>query len=77
MDEHLLDQLAEGILVRWDYVYGEFQEGLLDEENVPVELWRRTYSDTPRFAKFWQERGNYSFRPDFVQYMEENVLNER
>ena len=77
VDQMYLTQQADGLMVRWEYVYGEFQEGLIEEESVPVENWRYVFAAYPDLAKRWEEIGRFSYHPDFVQFMEENVVSER
>ncbi len=77
LDQMYLNLAANGVFVRWEYVYGEFREGLIEEDSVPVENWRYFFSADPTMAEQWEAIGRFSFHPDFVQWMEENVVNER
>ncbi len=77
LDQMYLNLAANGVFVRWEYVYGEFREGLIEEDSVPVENWRDYFNADPTMAKQWEAIGRFSFNPDFVQWMEENVVNER
>ena len=76
-DELTLTRLADAVFVRWEYVYGEFREGLIDEESIPVQNWRNLVQSWPNMRKHWEEFGRFSYHPDFVQWMEENVVNQR
>ncbi len=75
LDQMYLNQAANGVFVRWEYVYGEIREGLIEEDSVPVENWRYFFSTDPTMAKQWEAIGRFSFHPDFVQWMDENVVN--
>jgi len=75
LDQMYLNYAALGIFVRWEYVYGEYREGLIEEDSVPVENWRYYFSAAPTMAKEWEAIGRFSFHPDFVQWMDENVVN--
>ncbi len=57
------------------YVYVEYQEGLISEEDLGVFGWRRLYHNQyPGMPALWAEiQGAY--RTDFVEFFEENVVN--
>ncbi len=75
--ENLLRIYWGGVLTRWQYVYGEHRRGLIDEDDVPIADWSLVISQSPMLAEVWRERGTISYRPDFVRFMEENIVNER
>ena len=75
LDQMYLNMAANGVFVRWEYVYGEFREGLIEEDSVPVENWRYVFNADPTMVRQWEEIGRFSFHPDFVQWMDENVVN--
>ena len=58
------------------YVYVEYQEGLIGEEDLGVFGWRRLYHNQyPGMPALWAEiQGTY--RADFVEFFEENVVNQ-
>ena len=74
MDEFLLLYHAVRVLAGWQYVYGEFRAGLLDESEIPIENWRFTCSVRPEMKRALQDAGRMGLRPDFVQWMKENVV---
>ena len=76
-EQMTLRQMATGVFVRWEYVCGEFREGLIDAESIPVQNWRSLVESAPNMKKEWEESGRFSYHPDFVQWMDENVVNER
>ena len=76
-NELTLTLLADVVVVRWEYVYGECREGLIDEESIPVQNWRNLVQSWPNMRKHWEEFGRFNYHPDFVRWMEENVVNER
>ena len=58
------------------YVYVEYQEGLIGEEDLGVFGWRRLYHNQyPGMPALWAEiQGAY--RTDFVEFFEENIVNQ-
>lgn len=59
----------------WQYSWREYEEGLVDLDSIPVEGWRTQIRNFPGAMDYWLDQSS-NFRPDFVQWMEENVLNE-
>ena len=63
----------------WEWQYAELQAGTLPIERLPVENWRRMYHEkfVPNaISEVWDHRKGV-FSDDFVQFVEENVVNER
>jgi hypothetical protein len=73
MEEFLLFIDANRSFVSWQFVYGEFREGLIESDDVPVENWRNVFR-VRDLQRFWQQKETLGLRPDFVQWMEENVV---
>jgi len=67
----------EVLFTRWQYIYGEYQAGLIEKEDIPVAGWRRMMSTYPSMAGKWETVKGESFRPDFVRWMEQEVIHPR
>jgi uncharacterized protein (TIGR02246 family) len=65
------------VLTRWQYIHGEWQAGLIDDVDIPVVAWKGTMSAFPSFYRTWQNDKTAAFRPDFVQWMDRNVVEQR
>jgi hypothetical protein len=74
MEQLLTDIGTTRSLVVWQYVYGEFRAGLIDEADIPLENWRYVVSTRPELKVALENAGIVGLRPDFVQWMEENVV---
>ena len=67
----------EAALVDFQYVYLEYESGLLDYTAIPLAAWRDTFqSPGGRIAVYWS-RYKQDFDPGFVRWMEENIVNVR
>ncbi len=69
--------LGRRMLTSFQYVYNEYQQGMIEEGAISTVEWRIAYHQLiPRMEEAWS-----SFRdgmnPEFVRFMEENVVNER
>ena len=83
-EQLVLDRYMETILVVFQNVVIEAQRGLIDEQSIPIDSWRNLFSGRalsipgywPDLSDYW-EASKLGFDPAFVQWMEENVVNER
>ncbi len=75
-ENYQLRSLMAITLNNLQYVYVEYQEGLISEEDLGVFGWRRLYHNQyPGMPALWADiQGTY--RTDFVEYFEENVVNQ-
>ncbi len=61
----------------WEYVFAESERGMISRADIPIEVWRRSFHEQlPRMPETWQIE-KIGRAPAFVQWMEENVVNER
>ena len=75
-EQLLLDWENHALLVDFMVVYMRVHDGLLDEDTIPLELWRLSYRDIwPGLPEFWS-RSKQRYRPEFVQWFERNVVND-
>ncbi len=78
-DRFRLDGIIFITTVTFQHSFTEYQNGLIDEEEVPVTVigWRGLFHDQyPALPDFW-ERRKVVFRQDFVDWFDENVVNKR
>ena len=77
-DELRLTSFVEGVFLNWQFEYGQFVDGNLPEDELPIEGFRATYrgkgfAGIKIFPEVWQSL-QHELRPDFVQWMEETVI---
>ena len=70
----ILEAFWSTVLVRWQYIYGEYRAGLIELEDIPLAGWRGTMSNYPSMMSLWESSKGMDYRPDFVQWMEEFVV---
>ena len=72
--------IALKIVEMWEWQYGEYREGMLKREELPVKAWRIWYrgeGEVPApIREVWEARKKV-VSPDFAQFFEENVVNGR
>ena len=77
----ILSRVASIMLFNWQFVDAEFVKGRIDEESIPVRVWRRAFRGKgrsemdywPDMTDFW-EKNHVAFDPEFVAWMEKNVV---
>jgi hypothetical protein len=74
IEQAMLDMDVTGQLVLWQYVHGEFRAGLIDESDIPVEQWRYVISQRPELKSALKDPMRIGLRPEFVAWMNENVV---
>jgi hypothetical protein len=68
------------VVEMWEWQYGEYRAGMLELEQLPIANWRRQYhgdDSVPNPVREYWESLREVVSPDFVDFMEENVVNER
>ena len=72
----LLNYANRTALWDWQYVVREYRIGLLDATILPTDTWADLFREEPGMAEYWSKNPGY-FEPEFIQWMEENIVNER
>jgi len=71
----LLDWENHAVMIDWMLVYEQVQDGVLDEEAIPVGLWRIAFNEMwPRMSESWTAN-KLRYSPEFVQWMEVEIIN--
>jgi hypothetical protein len=81
-EEVVLSRYMETNIVIYQNVFTEYRRGLIDENTIPVEAWSTQFSGRslsipghwPNLSDYWEER-KFGYDPDFVAWMEANVIN--
>jgi hypothetical protein len=76
-DQVRLDWIMRRAILMWQYEWGQYADGNLSEDELPVAGFRNTYRDgygyPEKFEEVW-ERIKATLRPDFVAWMEVTVI---
>ena len=67
-------------LLRFAWEYSEFRAGRLTRDQLPTVVWGKLIRGegplpAPRFREKWEEM-KYQYEPDFIQFMESEVIPE-
>ena len=63
------------VFLNLDWIYRELPEDSPEVSQIRVTQ-RRSFANDASYRRVWEDRKS-SFSPEFVQWMEENVVNER
>lgn len=80
-EDLLIEYYINFILVNFQTVYREMTQGSIELETIPLDAWRANFGDAGTeggyvdMRAYWASYGAREFDPDFVQWMEENVVN--
>jgi hypothetical protein len=55
------------------YSWEEYQAGLIGLDSIPVEGYRRNFATFPGLVEYW-ENNKYSYSPEFVRRIEDEVV---
>ena len=69
-----LERFYRTSFLRWESDYRQLRAGFL--EDLRADAINGALYSNPRMLEMW-EKSKVGFPPDFVQWMEENVVNER
>ena len=78
-EETAIKLFANELLEMWEWQHGEIRAGTLPLNRLPVDNWRRMYHEkfVPNaVSEVWNQRKNVH-NDEFVQFMEDNVVNQR
>jgi hypothetical protein len=81
-EDLLLSAYAARVFVSWQWIYGEIERGTMPLEVLPT--FRTSFHGGPHvgrdsslFSDYWGRLDRSKFDPEFSEWMEENVVNER
>jgi hypothetical protein len=78
VERSALANLMAKVVEMWEWQFHEYEAGMLELEQLPIANWRRQYhgdDSTPNPIREYWESLNDVVSADFVEFMEENVIN--
>jgi len=75
LDEYRVSFYYSNMFIRWDSTFQQIAEGILPESELRPEAVRRRIDYSPGMAELWREVG-IVYSPEFVEWMEENVIDK-
>ena len=73
-ESYIAERFFEQWLLDWQFVYVEFQRGLLEEADIPAAGWNKFFRSFPAMARYWDQSKYSEFRQDFVAWFDGELL---
>jgi hypothetical protein len=80
VERRAISNLVAKKVEMWEWQYGEYRAGMLELDQLPIANWKRQYhgeDSSPNPVRDHWESLKEVVSADFVEFMEENVVNER
>ncbi len=76
-EHYALERYLDQALINWQFTFVEYRRGQFDEIELSADSMKSYFNNLPGMRQYWNKVKGVELRPDFVQWMEENVANER
>ena len=81
----MLDRAMDVTLYNWQFVFDEYAAGRIEESSIPVENWQAMFNGEslsapgywPQMTKYWETNKYRNFSPNFVEWMDANILTQQ
>ncbi len=73
-ETYIAERFYEQTLLNWQFIFVEFQRGLLEPADIQVAGWRAYFYGFPSMPDFWDQQKNIHYRPDFVRWFDETIV---
>jgi hypothetical protein len=78
----ILNRAIATTLYNYQYVFTEFSLGRVAENTIPISQWRSDFDGDvtssleywPDLREYWETRKNLDYDPEFVKWMDENIV---
>jgi len=78
----ILNRSIAVTLYNYQYVFTEFRLGRISESTLPISQWRTDFDGDvssgleywPDLREYWETRKNSDFDPEFVRWMDDNIV---
>jgi len=75
-EEFMVERYQRQMLLNWQFVFVEYQNGLLDEQDLIASAWRDAVETFPGLREHWERSKEANFRADFVAFMDRDIVGE-
>jgi len=75
-DNQLIRSCYHFVFTGWQYSFGEYEAGMIDEEDLDPSGMGQWLHGLPGMLSFW-ERIKGTYRQSFVHWMDENVVSQQ
>ena len=74
VEQFTIERFYNQILLDFQFVYVEYQHGQFDEQDRSIAVMKATFYRNAGMPRYWNDAAAEYFRPEFVQWMNENIV---
>ena len=76
VEQFTVERYFNQILLDFQFSFVEYERGQFGEEDLNIATMRNTFFRKTGMSSFWSEYSKVYFRPDFAQWMNENIVTQ-
>jgi hypothetical protein len=74
IEQFTIERFFNQMLYDFQFVYVEYQRGQFDEKDLNISSMKSAFYRNAGMLQYWKEAAEKHFRPDFIQWMNENIV---
>lgn len=74
-EQYTIDRFYNQILLNFQLIFIEYIEGHISESELGTASMKDYFNNQVGLKQYWVEYGSVVFQPNFVDWMEENIVN--
>lgn len=74
IEQFTIERILNQMLLNFQFVYVEYQQGQFDEKDITTSTMKAAFYRNAGMPQYWKDHAEEHFRPDFVQWMNENIV---
>jgi hypothetical protein len=74
IEQFTIERIFNQMLLNFQFVYVEYQQGQFDEKDITFSTMKSAFYRNAGMPQYWKEAAEKHFRPDFIQWMNENIV---
>ena len=74
IEQYTIERFLDQILFDFQFVYVEYQRGQFDEKDLNISSMKSGFYRAPGMPQYWKGHAEEYLRTDFVQWMNENIV---
>ena len=74
IEQYTIERFFNQTLLDFQFVYVEYQRGQFDEQDLAIAAMKSGFDSNVGMPQYWKGAAKKHFRPDFVQWMNDNIV---
>ena len=77
VEQYTIERFFNQTLLDFQFVFVEYQRGQFDEYDLALESMKSAFYRNSGMQRYWNESAEIHLRPDFVLWMNENIVDKK